>query len=120
MPGMMHNRSLSLQDDVAETAQSLANYSERRWAADVAAELVRERRRTKVIRFAMCEAAAIAITVLSIIAGIYTRDADGSVDAIFRVLPVTCAIIATAVPILFFGKVRRRRRRSADSRAAEL
>ena len=110
MPGMMLNRSLSLPDDVPPTAQTLATHSERRWASDVAAELVRERRRMKVIRFAMCEAAAIALTVLSIMTGIYTREADGSVDAIFRVLPVTCAIIATAVPILFFGKVRRRSR----------
>lgn len=112
MPAIMHHRSVSRPDDIPQTAQSLANYSERRWAADIAAELVRERRRIKVIRFAMCEAAAIALTVLSIIAGIYTRDADGSVDPVFRVLPVTCAVIATAVPILFFGKVRRRSRSS--------
>ena len=111
MPGMMHDRSLSLTGDVPQTAQSLSpTTASAAGPPTVAAELVRERRRTKVIRFAVCEAAAVALTVASIIAGIYTRDADGSVDAIFRVLPVTCAIIATAVPILFFGKVRRRSR----------
>ena len=110
MPVLMHNRSISFRDGVAVTAQPLANYSERHSAGELATEMVRERRRIKVIRFAMCEAAAIALMLLSIIAGIYTRAADGSVIAIFRVLPVTCAVIATAIPILFFGKVRRGRR----------
>lgn len=110
MPRIVHRRAASVAGDDTASAQSMANVSERRWAGEIAAKLVRERRRIKVIRFAMCEAAAIALMALSIVAGIYTRSADGSILAIFRLLPVTFAVIATGIPILFFGKVRRRRR----------
>ena len=109
MPRITPRRAASAGGDDTATAQSMGDVSERRSPAEFAAELVRERRRLKLIRFAACEAAAIVLTILAILAGIATRSADGSTETVFRVLPVTFAVLATAIPILFFGKVRRRR-----------
>jgi len=52
------------------------------------------------------------LTLIAVLAGIYNRSGDESVVAVFRILPVTSAIIAGVIPIVFFGNPRRGRRSS--------
>jgi hypothetical protein len=73
------------------------------------ARLVRHRRRMRLARFIVCEAIAIAVLVISVAAGISERFAAESLTPIFRVLPVTAAIVAAILPIFFFGHPKRRK-----------
>jgi hypothetical protein len=66
------------------------------------------RRRRKFVWFMVVESIAGGLIVASILAGLSLRFASESWTPVFRVLPVGAAIIATIVPILFYGNSRRR------------
>jgi hypothetical protein len=72
--------------------------------AAIAAAIVRERRQRRLLRFALCEAAAILLTVASMLAGMSTRFLDESLTPLFRMLPIVGAAAATILPILFYGR----------------
>lgn len=73
------------------------------------AALIRLRRRVRMLRFIVCEAVAIGIMVGSALAGLSARFAAESFTPIFRVVPIGAAIVATILPILFFGNPMRRK-----------
>lgn len=79
------------------------------FAAGVA--LLRRKRRMRAIRFIVCEAIAIAITVVSSLAATSVRFGAESLTPAFRVIPITAGTVAVILPILFFGNPRRRHRR---------
>ncbi len=72
------------------------------------AALVRQRRRRKFVRFAVAEAVAIVVLVGSLIAGLSAPFAAESLTPFFRVVPIGAALVATVVPIVFFGNPMRR------------
>jgi hypothetical protein len=72
------------------------------------ASVVRHRRRMRMARFIVAEIAAIAVLFGSVIAGISERFAVESLTPLFRTLPITAAIVAAVLPILFFGHPKRR------------
>jgi pyrroline-5-carboxylate reductase len=72
------------------------------------AHLARRRRRLRLVRFMAAEAFALAILVLSVLAGISERFASESLTPIFRALPITAAAVAAILPILFFGGPKRK------------
>jgi hypothetical protein len=74
------------------------------------ADLVRRRRRVRLARFIAGEAIAIAVLVLSVLAGISERFAAETLTPVFRVLPITAACVAALLPILFFGHPKRKSR----------
>ena len=61
-------------------------------------------------RFLLAEIVAIAVLCGSVIAGISERFAAESLTPLFRGLPVTAAIVAAILPILFFGHPKRKGR----------
>jgi hypothetical protein len=67
------------------------------------------RRRRKFAWFLVVESIAGGLSLASILAGLSLRFASESWTAVFRVLPVSAAVIATVVPILFYGNSRRHR-----------
>jgi ABC-type lipoprotein release transport system permease subunit len=71
------------------------------------AVMARRRRRLRATRFIAFEAIAIAVLVLSVVAGISERFAAESLTPIFRMLPVIAAGVAALLPILFFGSPKR-------------
>jgi len=75
------------------------------------AALVRHRRRLKMLRFAVFEVLALGIMVASALAGVSARFAAESLTPLFRVLPISAAIVAVILPIFFFGDPKRRNRR---------
>jgi len=56
------------------------------------------------------ETFAIGLMVASIVAGVSARFADEALTPIFRVLPITAAVAAAILPILFFGDPKRKMR----------
>jgi pyrroline-5-carboxylate reductase len=62
-----------------------------------------------MIRFIAAETVAIAVLVVSVLAGISERFASASLTPVFRALPITAAIVAAVLPILFFGGPQGRR-----------
>jgi hypothetical protein len=74
------------------------------------ADIVRRRRRMRWARFIAGETIALAILVLSVVAGISERFAAETLTPIFRAVPITAAAIAAILPILFFGDPKRRSR----------
>jgi hypothetical protein len=74
------------------------------------AALIRHRRRVRMARFIVCEAVAIAVMVFSALAGISARFAAENFTPVFRVLPVSAAVVAVVLPIIFFGDPKRRNR----------
>jgi hypothetical protein len=96
-------RSAPLQDIgwTQDTADMLAD------RANIAA-LVRQRRRARLLRFAICEVIAIALTVGFTLAGLSSQYLDDSLTPVFRFLPIASAAAATILPILFFGDPKRR------------
>jgi hypothetical protein len=83
------------------------------------AALVRHRRRVRTARFIVCETIAVAIMVASALAGVSARFAADNLTPIFRVLPVSAAIVAAILPIIFFGDPKRRNRpRRRDTKKA--
>jgi len=72
------------------------------------AALVRHRRRVRLARFIAGEAIAIAVLVVSVLAGISERFVAESLTPLFRTLPITAAIVAAILPILFFGDPKRK------------
>jgi hypothetical protein len=74
------------------------------------AALIRHRRRVRTVRFIICEAVAIAVMVGSAVAGISERFAAENFTPLFRVLPVSAAVVAVVLPIIFFGDPKRRNR----------
>jgi hypothetical protein len=73
------------------------------------AEEVRRRRRIRTARFIAFETVAIAVFVISVLAGITERFAAETLTPLFRTLPITAAVVATILPILFFGDPKRKR-----------
>jgi hypothetical protein len=71
------------------------------------ARMVRRRRRLRVIRFVAAEVLAVAALILSVLAGTSERFASESLTPIFRALPITLAVVAAILPILFFGGPKR-------------
>jgi hypothetical protein len=59
-------------------------------------------------QFIAVEIVALAILFGSVIAGISERFANESLTPLFRALPITAAIVAAVLPILFFGNPKRR------------
>jgi hypothetical protein len=85
------------------------------------AALIRHRRRVRMVRFIVCEAVTIAVMVGSAVAGISERFAAENFTPVFRVLPVSAAVVAVVLPIIFFGDPKRRsrpRRRDAKKASA--
>jgi hypothetical protein len=75
-----------------------------------------------MVRYIICEAVAIAVMVGSAVAGISERFAAENFTPVFRVLPVSAAVVAVVLPIIFFGDPKRRnrpRRREAKKRAVD-
>ncbi|HVF71164.1 MAG TPA: hypothetical protein VM940_06115 [Chthoniobacterales bacterium] len=54
-------------------------------------------------RFLVAEAFAIAVMMASVVAGVSARFAADSLTPIFKVLPITAAVVAAILPIVFFG-----------------
>jgi hypothetical protein len=75
--------------------------------ANIAA-IVRQRRRVRLLRFAICEALAVALTITFAWAGVSSRYLDETLTSLFRFLPIASAAVATILPILFFGSPQRR------------
>jgi len=73
------------------------------------AALARRRRRTRWARFVAVEMFAIGVMTASVLAGVSERFTSESLTPIFRVLPITAAVLAAILPILFFGDPTRRR-----------
>jgi hypothetical protein len=72
-----------------------------------------------MLRFIVSEAIAIGVMVASALAGISARFAAESLNPILRILPVSAAVIAVILPIIFFGDPKRRNRaRRHDTRSA--
>jgi hypothetical protein len=80
---------------------------DRRTDAAIAAELLRERRRKRRVRFLLLETVAIALTFATAAAGLSLQFLNEAYTPVFRVLPLVFATVATALPILFFGRSRR-------------
>lgn len=74
------------------------------------AALARQRRRARLLVFAISEVLVIALTIATMIAGISERFLTPSLNGIFRTLPVIGACLAAFLPILFFGHPKRRNR----------
>jgi len=96
--------STPMQDDIGWTQDTADLLADR---ANVAA-LVRQRRRARLLRFAICEVIAIALTVGFTLAGLSSQYLDDSLTPVFRFLPIASAAAATILPILFFGDPKRR------------
>jgi hypothetical protein len=60
-------------------------------------------------RLVAAETFAVAVTIASVVAGISARFAAETFTPIFRVLPISAAVVAAILPIFFFGDLRRRR-----------
>jgi hypothetical protein len=73
-----------------------------------AARLVHRRRRMRLVRFMAAETLAIFVLIVSVLAAISERFASESLTPIFRALPITAAIVAAILPIVFFGGSKRR------------
>jgi hypothetical protein len=71
---------------------------------------LKPRNRPKLVLFLVAESVAIAILIVSVLAALSLRFASESWTPVFRVLPVGAAIVATVLPIAFYGNGRRRRR----------
>jgi uncharacterized BrkB/YihY/UPF0761 family membrane protein len=74
------------------------------------AKIIRRRRRLRMLYFIILEALAIGLMITSAVAGISSRFAAESLTPIFRVLPISAAIVAVILPIIFFGDPKRRNR----------
>ena len=72
------------------------------------AELVRRRRRMRLVRFIAAEGLVLSFLILSVVAGISERFALESLTPIFRALPIAAAVVAAILPILFFGHPKRK------------
>jgi uncharacterized membrane protein YoaK (UPF0700 family) len=72
------------------------------------ARLLRGRRRARLLRFVALETLAVALIIVSVIAGLSERFASESLTKIFELLPVAFAIVAVGLPIFFFGHPRHR------------
>jgi hypothetical protein len=72
------------------------------------ARLMRRRRRARLARFIVLETLAIALTAASVLGGLMERFVSESLTKIFEVLPVTFAVVAVVLPIVFFGHPRHR------------
>ena len=70
----------------------------------------RKRRRQKFVWFLAVESVAVLVMTVSILAGLSLRFSSESWTPVFRVLPVTAAVIAALLPILFYGNARGSRR----------
>ena len=77
--------------------------------SETARSAIRQRRRARLIRFILLESIALTLTVASVCTGLSARFADESFTAVFRYLPVSCAVLAGLLPIIFFGSVGRGR-----------
>jgi hypothetical protein len=73
------------------------------------AKEIRRRRRMRTARFIAFETVAVAVFVLSVLAGISERFAAESLTPLFRTLPITAAVVAAILPIFFFGDPKRKR-----------
>jgi hypothetical protein len=71
------------------------------------ARIVRHRRRMRLARFIVFETIAIAVLFISVVAGVSERFVAESLTPLFRVLPITAAIVAAILPIFFFGDPKR-------------
>jgi hypothetical protein len=78
-------------------------------AGGLARRALESRRRRKFAWFLVVESIAGGLILASILAGLSLRFASESWTPVFRVLPVSAAVIATVVPILFYGNSRRHR-----------
>ena len=72
--------------------------------------VARRRRRIRWARFMAGELFAIGVMIASIVAGISARFANDSLTPIFRVLPISAAVVTAILPIVFFGDPKRGRR----------
>jgi hypothetical protein len=73
------------------------------------AEVVRRRRRMRLVRFIAAEVLVLSVLILSVLAGISERFSSESLTPILRALPITAAVVAAILPILFFGDPKRRK-----------
>jgi hypothetical protein len=61
------------------------------------------------VRFIVAEVLVLSVLILSVLAGISERFSSESFTPVFRALPITAAVVAAILPILFFGDPKRRR-----------
>jgi hypothetical protein len=80
------------------------------------AALIRHRRRVRALWFIVFETVAIGVMAASIVAGISARFAAENLTPLFRILPISAAIVAVILPIFFFGDAKRRNRRRRSPR----
>jgi hypothetical protein len=99
---MIHISPNSDSSSVIDSSDKLNSPSQ------VIARAVRHRRRMRMLRFLGFEAVAVAVFVLSVIAGISGRFAAESLTPIFRTLPILAAAVAAILPIFFFGDPKRK------------
>lgn len=100
--GTQSLRSLNVQ------TTALANMRQNLDSGGSNADLVARRHRSKLITFVIWEGLAVAVTIISVFAGVSANYGDESFTPLFRVVPITAAAAATIIPILFFGTSRRR------------
>jgi hypothetical protein len=74
------------------------------------AGIIRHRRRVRLLYFIILEGVVIGLMIISAMAGISSRFAEESLTPIFRVVPVSAAIVSVILPIIFFGDPKRRNR----------
>jgi hypothetical protein len=122
-----HLDTAAMEPRLRESAVESGSIAEQRFVGehsansspeDIAA-IIRHRRRLRMLRFVAFETIAIGVMIVSAFAGISSRFAAESLTPIFRVLPVSAAIVAVILPIVFFGDPKRRNRaRCNDKRKA--
>lgn len=101
------DNKLSLRLSAMSVSQDQIRFASDANSDQEIARVVRRRRRMYWLRFLTSEALAIAVLVLSIMAGISERFVSESLTAVFRTLPIAAAVVAAILPILFFGDPKR-------------
>ncbi len=106
-----NGNDVDFEPDAAPTPKRLPKENPARGTPDYNIyRAVRERRRARTVRFVVLESIVLCLMVASVCAGMSESFADENLTPIFRFLPVTCAIVAGLLPIIFFGSLGGRRR----------
>jgi len=90
----------------SSTDQTTVAFEDHSTALDIA-ELVRRRRRMRLVRFIVSEIVVLSVLILSVLAGVSERFSSESLTPLFRALPIAAAVVAAILPILFFGDPKR-------------
>lgn len=99
---MIHISPNTVPSAVIDSSDKLESPSQ------VISRAVRHRRRMRMLRFLAFEAIAVAVFLLSVLAGISERFSAESLTPIFRTVPILAAAVAAILPIFFFGDPKRK------------